>query len=174
MRRAVFLDRDGVINRALVRDGRPYAPTRIEDFDILQGVPQAVRHLKAAGFLIIVVTNQPDLATGKQSAELLERMHALLRRSVDIDAVYVCPHDDRANCMCRKPKAGMLLTAAEKQDIDLENSWMIGDRWRDIEAGQAAGCRTIYVDRGYAEKAPAADFTVSEMPDAVPHILENS
>lgn len=172
MRRAVFLDRDGVINRALIREGRPYAPTRIEDFHILEGVPQAVNLLKAAGFLVIVVTNQPDLTTGKQSLELLDDMHGLLREAVAVDAIYVCPHDDLARCSCRKPKPGMLLAASESRQIALDKSWMIGDRWRDIEAGQAVGCRTIYIDRGYTERVPRADYIVAELPNAVPLILQ--
>jgi D-glycero-D-manno-heptose 1,7-bisphosphate phosphatase len=172
MRPAVFLDRDGVINRALVRNGRPYAPTTVEDFQILEGVPEAVRRLKAAGFLIVVVTNQPDIATGKQTSALLERMHAVMRAAVEIDAVYVCPHDNLANCACRKPQPGLLLTAAEDRQIALDKSWLIGDRWRDIEAGQAVGCRTIFVNRGYAEPVPRADYVVADLPDAVPLIIQ--
>ena len=173
MHRAVFLDRDGVINRALVRDGRPYAPTTLEDFVILEGAPQAVKRLKAAGFLVVVATNQPDLATGQQSRELLDQMHAIMRQAMDLDAIYVCPHDDKANCTCRKPKPGMLLTAAERFDIDLQKSWMVGDRWRDVEAGRAAGCRTIFVDRGYRETQPEADHRIRELPDAIPLIVQN-
>jgi D-glycero-D-manno-heptose 1,7-bisphosphate phosphatase len=173
MQRAVFLDRDGVINRAMVRNGRPYAPTSLAEFVILDGAPEAVRCLKAAGFLIIVVTNQPDLATGLQSQGVLDQMHIVMRESMDIDAIYVCPHDDAANCDCRKPRPGMLLTAARHFDIDLQKSWMIGDRWRDVEAGRAAGCRTIFIDRGYREVAPQADYRVSELPDAVPLIVQS-
>jgi D-glycero-D-manno-heptose 1,7-bisphosphate phosphatase len=174
MRPAVFLDRDGVINRAVVRSGRPYAPTKIEDFHILDGVPEAVGMLRAAGFLIVVVTNQPDIATGKQTSALLEQMHAMMRETVDIDAIYVCPHDDRANCACRKPKPGLLLMAAENRQIALDQSWLVGDRWRDIEAGQSAGCRTIYIDRGYAEPVPRADHVAAGLPEAVPFILQAS
>jgi len=173
MRRAVFLDRDGVVNRTDVRGGRPFAPTRIEDFEIIAGVPEAVKCLKDAGYMVFVVTNQPDIATGLQTTESLSAMHAKLRAEVAVDDIFVCPHTDGANCGCRKPKPGMLLTAAERHGVTLNESWMIGDRWRDIEAGTAVGCKTVFVDRGYDEPLSQADYVVAEMPDALPMILDN-
>lgn len=174
MGRAVFLDRDGVVNRTEVRGGRPFAPTRIEDFEIIAGVPEAVERLKQAGYMVFIATNQPDLETGLQTAESLAAIHAKLRAEVAVDDIFVCPHTDKANCDCRKPKPGLLLTAAERYGVTLAESWMIGDRWRDIEAGAAVGCKTVFVDRFYDEPRPKADYVVAEMPDALPMILGNN
>lgn len=172
MKRAVFLDRDGVLNRSMVRDGRPYAPTRLEDFTLLTGVPAAVDRLREAGFLAIVVTNQPDIATGKQTLATLSDMHKRLRERITLDDIRVCSHADAELCACRKPKPGMLLAAAQDHGIDLAHSYMIGDRWRDIAAGQAAGCMTIFVDRGYDEPRPdSPDAIVADLPQAADWIL---
>lgn len=173
MAKAIFLDRDGVINANMVRDGRPYAPTRIEDFILLSGVPEAVAALRDAGFLIIVVTNQPDIATGKQTRATVDLMHKFMRQRVPLDDIEVCSHVALDNCDCRKPKPGMLLSAAKKHDIVLEQSWMIGDRWSDVEAGRAAGCRTVFVDYGYpADPRPdRPDFVVGSLAEAVPIVL---
>ncbi len=172
MKRAVFLDRDGVLNRNVVRNGRPYAPSRVDDFVILPGVPAAVGALREAGYLAIVVTNQPDVGSGLQSREVVEAMHARLQREVPIDDLEVCYHIDNDNCGCRKPKPGMLLRAAGLHGIVLSRSWMIGDRWRDIDAGQAAGCRTVFVDYGYEEPRPQQpDLVVRSLSEAVPLLL---
>lgn len=152
MNRAVFLDRDGVINRVVVRDGRPYSPARLEDLEILPGVGEAVEALRAAGFQIVVVTNQPDVARGLQSLEVIEAMHDRIRAELSVHEIKVCYHVDEDGCECRKPKPGMLLEAAVARSIDLARSYMVGDRWRDIEAGKAAGCSTILVDGDYAER----------------------
>jgi D-glycero-D-manno-heptose 1,7-bisphosphate phosphatase len=154
VRKAVFLDRDGVINRGVVRDGKPYAPTTLDDFELLPGAAEAMKALRQAGWLVIVATNQPDVATGKQSPETVNAMHQQLRDAGLVDDIKVCYHVDADNCPCRKPKPGLLLEAARQWGIDLAASWMVGDRWRDIEAGQAAGCRTLFIDYGYAEKQP--------------------
>ena len=143
--RAVFLDRDGVLNANIERDGRPVAPWRLEDFRILPGVPEAVRELRRAGFVTVVVTNQPDIANGRTLRATLDAMHDELRRQVEIDDIRVCPHVDSDACACRKPKPGMLVEAAAEHAIALEQSWLVGDRWRDIAAGHAAGCRSILV-----------------------------
>ncbi|MBS0338847.1 MAG: HAD family hydrolase [Proteobacteria bacterium] len=159
MRKAVFLDRDGVINRSLVRGGKPYAPVRLEEFEILPGVQEALLRLRAAGFLNVVVTNQPDLATGKQAPEVLAAMHSRLMSELAIDAIRVCPHVESDNCACRKPRPGLLLEAARELGIDLASSYMVGDRWRDIAAGQLAGCRESYfIDYEYAEKRPEKPY----------------
>ena len=160
MRTAVFLDRDGVINRSEVRGDKPYAPTRVEDFELLPGAADAMKALRAAGWLVIVATNQPDIATGKQTLATLNAMHQRLRDAGLVDDIRVCCHVDGDQCDCRKPRPGLLIQAAREHGIDLAASWMVGDRWRDIEAGQAAGCRTVFVDHGYAEKQP-------ERPDGV-------
>jgi D-glycero-D-manno-heptose 1,7-bisphosphate phosphatase len=159
LQKAVFLDRDGVINRSLVRDGKPFAPVRLEEFEILPGVAESLLRLRAAGFLNVVVTNQPDISTGKQRPAVLAEMHARLMGELAIDAIRVCPHVETDNCACRKPRPGMLLDAARELGIDLASSYMVGDRWRDVAAGQQAGCRICYfVDCGYAEKRPEQPY----------------
>jgi transaldolase len=164
VRKAVFLDRDGVLNANCERNGRPVAPTTIEEFRLLPGVEEAARRLKAAGFLLIVVTNQPDIATGRTPRATLEAMHALLRERLPLDDIRVCPHTDADACACRKPKPGMMLDAAARWDIDLGASYLVGDRWRDVEAGRAAGCLTGYLDWGYEQDKPVrADMVVSSL-----------
>lgn len=173
MRRAVFLDRDGVINRSLVRDGKPYAPTQISEFELLPGVPAALSLLRQNGFLNIVVTNQPDISTGKQKREDLDALHARLQKELAIDAFKVCCHVDAESCACRKPKPGLLLEAAQEWGIDLGASYMVGDRWRDVAAGQHAGCKTcFFIDYGYAEKRPEQPFiVVKSLENSVQYIL---
>ena len=173
MRPGIFLDRDGVINRNEVRNGRPYSPETLEDFVILPGVPGAVERLRRAGYLIIVATNQPDVGAGKQDRHVVEAMHAQMRKAIDVDDIEVCYHVDSDGCDCRKPKPGMLLRAAQKHGLTLARSYMIGDRWRDVDAGRSAGCRTVFVDYGYEnEPRPRQpDFTVRSLAEAVPLIL---
>ena len=173
MARAVFLDRDGVLNEALVRDGRPYPPASVEELRIFPEAAAALRGLKGAGFLLIVVTNQPDVARGTQSRATAEALNATLRAALAVDDVLVCWHDDADGCECRKPKPGLLLDAAARYAIDLRGSFLVGDRWRDIDAGAAAGCRTVLIDRGYRERAPghAPDFRAASLGAAVDWIL---
>lgn len=152
--RAVFLDRDGVINRALVREGRPYPPANLSELEILPGVPEALATLRDRGFRLIVVTNQPDVARGTQKRETVEAINDVLRARLQLDEFRICYHDDRDHCSCRKPAPGLLLEAARDAQLDLSASFMVGDRWRDIEAGQRAGCATIFIDYGYAETQP--------------------
>jgi D-glycero-D-manno-heptose 1,7-bisphosphate phosphatase len=174
MKRAIFLDRDGVLNRSAVREGRPYAPTSLEEFELLPGVTEAVRSLRNAGFLLIVVTNQPDVATGVLRRHVLDQIHQALRFLLPIDDIKVCCHVDKDGCPCRKPRPGLLLEAAREWSIDLNHSFMVGDRWRDVSAGKAAGCKTIFVDCGYAEKQiDSPDFIVTSLPDAVKIILRS-
>ena len=153
--KAVFLDRDGVINRTTIRGGKPYPPASLEQLEILPGTAEALAELKRLGYLLIVVTNQPDVGRGTQSRETVEAMHGALGRALPIDEFIACYHDDRDQCACRKPRPGMLLDAARRLGIDLAASFMIGDRWRDIDAGHAAGCRAIFIDYGYREQSPA-------------------
>ncbi|HXD18239.1 MAG TPA: HAD family hydrolase [Vicinamibacterales bacterium] len=157
MRRAVFIDRDGVINEAIVRNGKPYPPDSIEALRLCDGVEEAVRALRAAGFLTIVATNQPDVGAGIQARETVEAMHRDLQRRLMLDDLRVCYHTDADGCACRKPKPGMLVDAAADWQVELRRSFMVGDRWRDIDAGRAAGCRTILVGGGYDER-PAEGF----------------
>jgi D-glycero-D-manno-heptose 1,7-bisphosphate phosphatase len=170
--RAVFLDRDGVLNRAMVRDGRPYPPSTIEALEILPGVPEAVRRLHDAGFLLIGATNQPDVARGTLQRDVVEAMNARLQTEMPIHAILVCYEDDD-NCSRRKPNPGLLLEAAEVYAIDLSASFMVGDRWRDVEAGRRAGCRTVFLDLGYNERRPdpPADYTAADLPAAVSWII---
>lgn len=160
MTRAVFLDRDGVINRAVVKERRPFPPASLDQFELLPGVIDAVARLKAAGFCIIVVTNQPDVATGVQQRQVVEAMHDWIRRELQVDDIKVCYHMDQDNCRCRKPRPGMLQEAARERSLDLPSSFMIGDRWRDIAAGQAAGCKTLLIKRDYDERTPDAPNAV--------------
>ena len=173
MKRAVFLDRDGVINRAVVRDGKPYPPAGLEDFELLPGVEGAAAALRAAGYLVVVVTNQPDVATGKQRREVVEAMHDRLRASGLCDDIRACYHTDADDCDCRKPKPGMLLAAARELRIDLPRSHMVGDRWRDVAAGKAAGCTTYFIDSGYRERQPdRPDAVVASLAEAAQQILK--
>ena len=172
-RRAVFLDRDGVINRTFVRDGKPYPPTTLQELEVLPGVPEALRELKQHGYQLLVVTNQPDVARGKQSRQTIEAMHQALAARLPLDDILVCYHTDQDRCDCRKPMPGMLLEAAKKHNIDLAASFMVGDRWRDIEAGYNAGCKTILIDYGYSERSPAhaPDLRVASLREAADWII---
>jgi D-glycero-D-manno-heptose 1,7-bisphosphate phosphatase len=137
---AVFLDRDGVVNRAEVRNGVPHPPRRLEDFELLTGTVGAVDRLRDAGFAVVIVTNQPDVARGDQQRTVVESMNEVVRQALEPDSIMVCYHDEAEGCECRKPAPGMLLAAAEDLRLDLARSFMVGDRWRDIVAGRRAGC----------------------------------
>ena len=168
--RAVFLDRDGVLNRSDVRGGRPYAPTTLDGFFVVPEAPEAVARLRAAGFLAIVVTNQKDVGSGKTPRDVMEAMHARLREAITLDAIKVCTCVDE--CPCYKPNTGMLDEAVEAFGIDLSASYMVGDRWRDIDCGARAGCRTIFIDHGYTEKLNAKpDFVAADIAEAADLIL---
>jgi len=177
VQRAVFLDRDGVINRALERDRKPYPPQSLAEFEILPEVPAACARLKAAGFLLVLVTNQPDVGRGTLPKETVKTIHAEMCRRLPIDRVEVCYHPGQgaSECDCRKPKPGMLVRAAHALKVDLAQSWMVGDRWRDIDCGHAAGCRTIFIDRGYAEELrQKPHFSAGNLAEAADIILRES
>ena len=167
MKRAVFLDRDGTINRAVVRDRRPYPPVMLDEFELLPGAEQTIEALREAGFLIIVVTNQPDVSTGVQRRDVVEAMHDKLRAAGLCDDIKVCYHTDADGCECRKPKPGMLIEAAREWRVNLADSFMVGDRWRDVAAGKAAGCFTYFIDCEYRERRAAC-------PDAIVGSLEEA
>lgn len=169
--RAVFLDRDGVLNRARAIDRKPYAARSLDELEILPGVPEACAALKSAGFALVVVTNQPEIARGTLPRAVAEAMNRFLQERLALDEVAMCPHDDRDACPCRKPKPGLLLEVARRRGLDLSRCVMVGDRWRDVEAGRAAGCATVFVDLGWDERRPTADHSASSLPDAVPWIL---
>lgn len=172
MKRAVFLDRDGVINRAIVRDGRPYPPANLAELEILPGVADAMKSLHEAGWLLIVVTNQPDVARGTTKVTDVEAINQDLQRRLPIDEFRTCYHDSGDGCSCRKPLPGSLIAAAGAHGIDLRSSYMVGDRWRDTEAGERAGCKTFFLDHGYAEKQPENfNYRVGSLAEAADIIL---
>ena len=171
--RAVFLDRDGVLNAAIVINGKPYPPTSVSELLIPSGVLSALTQLKKAGFLLIGATNQPDVARGTVSRSWVDTINDMLMAELPLDDLRVCFHDDAERCACRKPAPGLLLTAAIDHNINLNNSYMIGDRWKDIEAGQRAACKTIWLNQHYEEKSPdkAPDFTASTLMEAANWIV---
>jgi transaldolase len=174
-RRAVFLDRDGVLNAAHVSDGVPHPPATVDDVALLPGVTDACRMLRDAGFLLVCVTNQPDIARGTVSADEVARINASLREQLGLDAVLVCPHDDGDGCDCRKPHPGLITSAAQTLSIDLAASVMVGDRWRDVEAGRRAGCRTVLIEHAYGERrTEQPDLVALSLLEAVPWILAAS
>ena len=173
MRRAVFLDRDGVLNKAYVRNGKPYSPNTIEEMIIVPDAAEALDRLRRHGFRLIVATNQPDIARGRVPRERVDAMNAHLRNELPLDAVEMCIHDDADECDCRKPKPGLLLHAARRDGISLAESFMVGDRYRYIEAGHGAGCRTILVGDGYGEAFKVRpDAIVSTLTEAADWILQ--
>ncbi len=175
MRRAVFLDRDGVLNEPVVRDGRPHPPATADALVICEGALRAVQALREGGFALIVVSNQPDIARGTAAPAEVDAINERLRGLLPLDDVLVCPHDDADGCDCRKPKPGLLRRGARLHQIDLTRSYLVGDRWRDIEAGKAAGCTTIFIDRGYAERAPSApDVRVASIAQAAEWIITHA
>ena len=172
--KAVFLDRDGVLNRAVVRNGTPYPPANAAELVLTPNAKETLQGLKEQGFLLLVVTNQPDVAKGTTTRAAVEEINRKLASELPVDDVFVCYHQDTDHCDCRKPKPGMILDAARKHNVDLAESFMVGDRWRDVEAGQNAGCRTIFIDGGYEERQPArpADARVHSLKEAADWILE--
>jgi D-glycero-D-manno-heptose 1,7-bisphosphate phosphatase len=165
--RAVFLDRDGVINKAIVRNGKPFPPSSIDELEILPGVLDALVALHQLDFKLIVITNQPDVARGTMLKSTVDDINKQILGSLPLHEIMTCFHDSHDNCDCRKPMPGAILSAAKKYSVDLANSFMVGDRWRDIEAGQRSGCKTIFIDYGYEEKQPEKyDFRVSSLLEA--------
>lgn len=166
MRVGVFLDRDGVLNELVERDGIRASPRRLADFRLLAGAAAAVRRLQERGCLVFVVTNQPDVGRGHLSAGELERMHRVLLDAVRVQELVVCPHDDADGCDCRKPKPGMLVALAARWGVDLARSYVVGDSWKDVEAGRRAGCRTVLIGSPDGRSA-AADAIAGTLEEAV-------
>jgi D-glycero-D-manno-heptose 1,7-bisphosphate phosphatase len=154
MHRAVFLDRDGVLNEPLIRDGLPYPPQTLDEFRLYPEAAPACALLRQAGFLLVLATNQPDVGRGTLQLETVQQMHALLLDKIPLDRIEMCTAADSnaPGSERRKPAPGMLLDAAKALQIDLSRSYMVGDRWRDIDCGHAAGCITILINHPYAEK----------------------
>lgn len=172
MNRAVFLDRDGVINEAEVREGKPFPPASLKTLKILPNVKEALEQLKKNGWILIVITNQPDVARGTIKKDTVEEIHTFLNASFPIDEILSCYHDSNEQCSCRKPKPGFLIDSKEKYNLNLRDCFMVGDRWRDIEAGLAVGCKTIFIDYGYFEKQPDTySYKVSSLWEASQIIL---
>src|SRR5438105_3458948 len=171
-RSAIFLDRDGVLIRAYARDGVPHPPSCMEGVEILPGVPEALGMLAANGFTLLVVTNQPDVARGTQDRSVVEEINAALLRHLPLDGLYTCFHDTADRCACRKPKPGLLLKGAAEHQVDLKNSFMIGDRGSDIAAGAAAGCQTVLLKRPYSDcDRIHPDFIVTDIMSAADVVL---
>lgn len=172
-RPAIFLDRDGVLNDVVWRDGKPASPRTVDELRIADGAAEAVRALRAAGYLTFVVTNQPDVRRGKMTAEALDAIHAALIQTVPVAEVRACLHDNIDACGCRKPKAGMLLDLAARWNIDLSASWMVGDMDRDVQCGRAAGAHTVLLGRDY-NSGGGADVVVPDLRQAAAWILHTS
>jgi D-glycero-D-manno-heptose 1,7-bisphosphate phosphatase len=176
LHRAVFLDRDGVLSNVVVRNGKPYPPAGPADFHILPNTAESLARLKARNFLLFVITNQPDVARGRQTRENVELMNSRLRAELPIDDVFTCFHDDADGCDCRKPASGLIRRAAAQYGVDLSRSYLTGDRWRDIDAGASAGCKTVLIDYGYTEQKPTSppDVQVKSLVEAVDWILRHA
>jgi D-glycero-D-manno-heptose 1,7-bisphosphate phosphatase len=173
LRPAVFLDRDGTLNVAQLRKGLPHPPESVAEFRLLPGVEEGCRRLRAAGYVLVVVTNQPDVGRGEQTTENVEAIHRRLLELLQIDRIEVCYDPGRGEeSEFRKPRPGMILKAARELGLDLARSWMVGDRWRDVDCGANAGVRTVFIDYGYAEALRSRPtYSVADFPSAVEVIL---
>ena len=156
--KAAFLDRDGTLNSIIMRGGKPFPPTLEKEFELIPGVLEAINILKQLGYIPVVITNQPDIARGKNTIVNVDAINNKLREELQIEYVYVCPHDDDSNCNCRKPKPGLIQQASLELDIDPNISILVGDRWKDIGAGQSAGCKCFFIDNDYDEPRPRQPF----------------
>ena len=173
LRPAVFLDRDGVIVVPEFRDGRSFAPKRLEDFRFYPEAAASLKKLKQAGFVLAVVTNQPDVGNGLVDCAEVDAMHEIITRELPVDAIKACFHRQTDDCNCRKPKPGMILEAAGEVGAELTKSFMVGDRKSDVEAGRAAGCATVFIDLGYALPPPdSPDYLVRSITEAADLIIE--
>jgi len=173
-RRAVFLDRDGVLNQVVIRGGKPFPPSSADNVELIPGVTEACASLRKAGALLFCVTNQPDVARGTARREDIMAINLRLQRELSLDDVATCYHDDGDGCACRKPKPGMLIELAFRHSVNLSRSVMVGDRWRDVEAGINAGCQTVFIDYDYNEQRPAnVDFAGRSLTEVLPWILKN-
>ncbi|MFL5786069.1 MAG: D-glycero-alpha-D-manno-heptose-1,7-bisphosphate 7-phosphatase [Bacteriovoracaceae bacterium] len=170
-KRAVFLDRDGVINQTIFKMGKPRAPYNLEEFSFLPGVEEAVEFLREEGFELVIVTNQPDVARGWVTREAVDLVNDYISERLGIRDVRACFHTEHENCDCRKPEPGMLLAAARDRELDLESSFMVGDRISDIEAGKRAGCKTILISNTSEEGNP--DHVAPTLLAATGWIVEN-
>lgn len=172
-KRGVFLDRDGVLSRVIHRDGKACSARSLEEFELLPALEGSLETLAKAGYVLLVVTNQPDVRRGLMPLPVLESMN---RRLMDrfgsrgVRKVYFCPHDDSDRCGCRKPAPGMLLEGAREWDLDLSRSFMVGDRRTDAEAGRRAGCKTLLI-RTEENRDARPDYWAEDLADACRIIL---
>ena len=171
-RKAIFLDRDGVLNKAIVRNRKPYPPSTIDELEILEGVYEGIELLKDSGYKLIVITNQPDVARGLTTIEKVNEINNSIIQLLNVDEIICCFHDDSENCECRKPKPGMILEAVKKWDIDLSVSYLIGDRWRDIQTAKNIGLSSILIKYDYDEKKINANFECNNLKEAANFILK--
>ncbi len=173
MRRAVFVDRDGVLNAAVVKGGRPYPPASAADLSFLPGVRERLAELKQLDMLVVCVTNQPDVARRSVTRASVEEINERVKTELPLDDLLVCYHDEKDRCSCRKPLPGLLLEASARLGIDLRRSYMVGDRWKDVSCGAAAGCTTVFIDYGYSEPyhGPSPTHTSSAAAEAFDYII---
>jgi len=170
LNKAIFLDRDGVLNQTVFRNGKPRAPYTLGEFALFPGVIEGIKLLKEKGYVLIVVTNQPDVARGWVSREAVDAVNKKLRELIPVDDIRICFHTEKDNCLCRKPRPGMLLEASREKNIDLTKSYMIGDRYSDVEAGLKAGCKTILIGPGDEKKEFTPDFQFNSLIEAAQKI----
>ena len=171
-KKGVFLDRDGVINRAILVNGLPKSPKSVGEIEILDGVVEAVKAIKTLKLIPVVITNQPDVARNITSQNQANQINYQIGLATGIEHFYTCFHDDNDKCNCRKPAPGLIYQAVNDLSLDIQKSYLVGDRWKDISAGQAAGCKTFFIDYGYPDKKPEGNFTrVKSLTDVV-RILE--
>jgi D-glycero-D-manno-heptose 1,7-bisphosphate phosphatase len=155
MSKVIFLDRDGVLNEPWIVNKRPYPPSGLESTAIMVGIREILAMLSKWGYLIICVTNQPDVGRGTQTLEDVGKINSFLMDNLPIDLMLTCFHKEEDECYCRKPKTGLFEQALKRYpNIEFNKSWMIGDRWKDMEAGKKAGCKTIFIDYEYDERQP--------------------
>ena len=172
LRPAVFLDRDGVVNAVKLKNRKPYPPSNLDELIILDGVRESVKKFELNGLTVVVVTNQPDITNGHTTFKIVKEIHQRIAQLTGLRYFYVCHHNSEAQCLCRKPKPGLLTNAASDLKLDLKNSFMVGDRWRDVEAGASAGCKTFFISYGYKEQYPKIqDFIVASLSEAGKIIL---
>ena len=171
--KAIFLDRDGVLNKPVIINGKPYPPVNLNELIIPNYLEESLNELRNIGFLLIMITNQPDVSRGKTKIDDVEAINDYLKEKLNLDDVFCCYHDDNDNCECRKPKPGMIFSAADKWKINLNKSFLVGDRWKDIESGKLAGLRTFLIDYNYKEKVSEPDYRVDDFRTIVKIINNN-
>jgi D-glycero-D-manno-heptose 1,7-bisphosphate phosphatase len=171
MKPAVFVERDGILNRVRVERQQQVCPLTLEQFHLNTEVAPLIHELKAAGLKVIVTTNQPGLSRGDQSRGELDRMHQLLRKAFPIDDLLICPHEDSDGCPCRKPRAGLLKEAAHKWALDLTRSFVVSDKWQDAEAARRAGATSMLVRSPWLGDVHH-DFVLPDLPTLIEKLLQ--